>query len=112
VEHNGQNIQVEQLKEKGATVGLFGMMLRVVHSPMSRRVPEPWFILTNDMASSQSKIVQVYYHRFEIEETFKDAKRLLELQRLSFVRQISLKVVLWVVFLRIALLYAKTRPTK
>lgn len=110
VECDGQKIRIEQLPTKDATVQLFGLTLRVVRSPKSRRAPEPWYILTNDMGSSRNKVVQIYYHRFEIEETFKDTKHLFELHRLSFTRPTSLKVVLWLVFLGIALLYVVTTP--
>jgi hypothetical protein len=91
-------------------VQLFGLTLRVVRSPQSRRAPEPWYILTNDHQSSRNKIVKIYYHRFEIEETFKDTKHLFELHQLKFLRPTSLKMVLWLVFLGIALLYVVTKP--
>jgi hypothetical protein len=112
VECNGQKTKIEGLKEKDATVGLFGMTLRVIRSPKNRRSPEPWYVLTNDLESSRNKIVRIYYHRFEIEETFKDTKHLFELHQLKFMRPTSLKIVLWLVFLGIALLYAVTKPTK
>lgn len=56
--------------------------------------------------------MKIYYHRFEIEEVFKDTKQLFELRWLSFVRPTSLKVVLWLVFLGIAVLFAVSKPTK
>jgi len=102
---NGQETKIEGLLAKDETVELFGMSLRVVRSPKSRRAPEPWYILTNDQSSSRNKIVKIYYHRFEIEETFKDTKHLFELHHLKFSRPTSLKVVLWLVFLGIALRY-------
>ncbi len=111
VECDGQEAKIERLQTKDATVELFGMTLRVVRSPKSRRAPESWYILTNDQESSRNKVVKIYYHRFEIEETFKDTKHLFELKHLSFTRPTSLKVVLWLVFLGIALLYVITRPT-
>jgi hypothetical protein len=112
VECDGQTTKIQRLKEKDATVELFEMTLRVIRSPKSRRAPEPWYILTNDMVSSRTKVVRIYYHRFEIEETFKDGKHLFELHRLKFTRPTSLKVVLWLVFLGIALLYAVAKPTE
>lgn len=105
-------LHVKELKDKDARVQLFGLTLRVIRSPKSRRAPEPWYLLTNDMGSSRTKIVRIYYHRFEIEESFKDVKHIFELRRLSFTRPTSLKVVLWLVFLGIALLYIVTKPTK
>lgn len=109
---DGQQTKIERLPGKDETVELFGLTLRVIRSPKSRRAKQPWYILTNDMTSSRNKIVKIYYHRFEIEETFKDTKHLFELQRLSFTRPTSLKVVLWLVFLGIALLYVVTKPGK
>lgn len=102
--------KIEILENKDATVQLFGLTLRIIRSPKSRRAQEPWYILTNDRESSRAKIVRIYYHRFEIEESFKDAKHLFELQRLGFNRPTSLKVVLWLVFLGIAILYCVTTP--
>lgn len=109
---DGQTAKIQRLKEKDAIVELFGLTLRVVRSPKSRRAPEPWYILTNDIESSRNKVVQIYYHRFEIEESFKDTKHLFELHRLKFMRPTSLKIVLWLVFLGIALLYVITKPSK
>jgi hypothetical protein len=110
VEYDGQTTKIEQLKNKDAVVQIFGLTLRVVRSPKSRRAKEPWYILTNDCQSSRAKVVQIYYHRFEIEESFKDAKHLFELHRLSFLRPTSLKVVLWLVLLGIAILYVVSHP--
>jgi hypothetical protein len=112
VELDGQRTEVQGLKEKDTTIRLYGLTLRVIRSPKSRRAKEPWYILTNDHQSSRTKIVRIYYHRFEIEESFKDAKHLFELKRLSFTRPTSLKVVLWLVFLGVALLHTATNPTK
>jgi hypothetical protein len=112
VECDAQTTRIQRLKEKDATVELFGMTLRVIRSPKSRRAKEPWYILTNDQQSSRTKVVRIYYHRFEIEETFKDAKHLFELHHLKFTRPTSLRVVLWLVFLGIALLYVVTKLTR
>jgi hypothetical protein len=112
VECDGSTTKIEHLELKDASVTVFGMTLRVIRSPKNRRAPEPWYILTNDQTSSRNKVVRIYYHRFEIEETFKDTKHLFELKRLSFTRPNSLKVVLWLVFLGIGLLFAATRPRK
>ena len=63
------------------------------------------------MSSSRTKIARIYYHRFEIEETFKDVKHLFELKRVQFDKPNSLKVLLWFVSLGIALLYLTTKAT-
>jgi hypothetical protein len=112
VELDGERVEVKQLKERDVTIQLFGMKLRVIRSPKSRRAKEPWFILTNDLVSSHNKIVKIYYHRFEIEETFKDMKHTFELKRTRLQKPNSLKILLWFVCLGIALLYLATKPTK
>jgi hypothetical protein len=63
-------LHVNQLSEKDAAIRLYGLTLRVIRSPKSRRAKEPWYILTNDQSSSRNKVVKVYYHRFEIERRF------------------------------------------
>jgi hypothetical protein len=107
VELDGELIAVGRLPSKDATVKLFDLQLRLVPSPMSRRCKQPWYILTNDFSSSRSKIVRIYYHRFEIEEYFKDLRYIWELKRTRLNRPNSLRVILW-----FALLYLVTKPTK
>lgn len=112
VEFDDQRAEVKQLKDKDATVELFGLTLRVIRSPKSRRAKEPWYILTNDFTSSRDKVVKIYYHRFEIEETFRDMKHIWELKRTRLQKPNSLKVILWLVSLGIAMLYLVAKPTK
>lgn len=112
VEYDGQRIEVKQLKERDTAIRLYGLTLRVIRSPKSRRAKEPWYILTNDQVSSRTKIVRIYYHRFEIEETFKDMKHIFELKRTRLNKPLSLKLLLWFVSLGIALLYKVTKLTR
>lgn len=105
-------IEIKQLKDTDTTVRLFGLTLRVIRSPKSRRATEPWYILTNDVDSSRGKIIRIYYHRFEIEETFKDIKHIFEYKRTRLHKPNSLKILLWFVCLGIALLYRVTKPTQ
>jgi hypothetical protein len=112
VESDGQRTEVKALTERDATVQLFGLSLRVIRSPKSRRAKEPWYILTNDFGSSRNKVVKIYYHRFEIEETFRDMKHIFELKRTRLNKPNSLKLILWLVSLGIALLYLTAEPTK
>jgi hypothetical protein len=112
VDLDGQEIEVKALAERYTTVQLFGLTLRVIRSPKSRRAKEPWYILTNDFGSSRTKIVRIYYHRFEIEETFRDMKHIFELKRTRLQKPNSLKILLWLVCLGIALLYLVTKPAK
>lgn len=62
---------------------------------------EPWYLITNDLNSTREKIIENYYYRFEIEEFFRDAKRLLGLEYAHFKKQKSLSIVLWFVILGI-----------
>lgn len=112
VELDDQRIEIKQVDAKDAIVRLFGLTLRVIRSPKSRRATEPWYILTNDMTSSRTKIVKIYYHRFEIEETFKDIKHIFEYKRTRLTKPNSLKILLWFVSIGIALLYIATKPTQ
>lgn len=112
VEFEQQRVHMKQLQQADQAVCLFGLTLRVIRSPKSRRAKEPWYILTNDFRSSRTKIVRVYYHRFEIEETFRDMKHIWELKRSRFNKPTSLKLILWLVSLGIALLYKTTKPTR
>lgn len=80
------------------------MELRVVRSD-DPEDGEPWYILTSDLTSSKSQIIRIYYHRFEIEETFKDIKHVLGLETIRFMKPLSLKVVLWFASLAVILAY-------
>jgi hypothetical protein len=108
----GKRIETKTLEQTDATVELFGLSLRIVRSPKNRRACEPWYILTNDYHSSRNKVVTIYYHRFEIEESFKDLKHIFEFRRTRLNKPNSLKVILWLIFLGMALLYKVTKPTK
>ncbi len=112
IEFGGQRLHIQELGEKDASVQLFGMTLRVIRSPKSRRAKEPWYILTNDFDSNRNKVVKIYYHRFEIEESFKDLKHVFEFRRTRLNKPNSLKVILWLIFLGIALLHTVTKPDK
>jgi hypothetical protein len=105
-------VKIQDLKQKDAAIRLYGLTLRVIRSPKDGKSDEPWYILTNDQASSRTKIVRIYYHRFEIEESFKDLKHILEFRRTRLNKPNSLKIILWLMFLGIALLYKVTNPTK
>lgn len=110
VELDGQRTEVKRLPTEDTTVLLLGLTLRIIRSPMNQRCKEPWYILTNDFSSSRQKIVQIYYHRFEIEETFRDIKHIWELKRTRLSKPNSVKVLLWFVALGIAMLYLITKP--
>lgn len=60
---------------------------------------EPWYLLTNDLGLTATKVTDIYYHRFEIEEVFKDAKHLFGLETRQFKLPERLTTVLWFVCL-------------
>lgn len=111
IEFDGRRIELKELGQRDSTIQLFGLTLRVIRTPQSRHHPEPWYILTNDLASSRTKIARIYYHRFEIEETFRDVKHIFEYKRTKLNQPNSLKILLWFVSIGIALLYLATKAT-
>lgn len=110
VEITGKNgrtqvLRVSLAKRTDERVVIAGMTLRVIRSAKNGKDDEPWYILTNDLTSSRNKIVKVYYHRFEIEETFRDIKTILGLRRTKLNKPNSLAILLWFVSLGILILY-------
>lgn len=105
VEIAGEKVTVSAAKRADETVIVAGMELRIIRSPKNGKNDEPWFILTNDLTSSRNKIVKIYYHRFEIEETFRDIKTILGLRRTKLSKPNSLAILLWFVSLGILILY-------
>lgn len=87
-------------------VWVYGNCLNLVVTPgpeVKRRTEtkaiEPWFLLTNDLSLTAEQVTDVYYHRFEIEEVFKDAKHLFGLEYVQFKLPERLTTVLWFVCL-------------
>lgn len=101
----GQRVRVSTAKRADEMVIVSGMTLRVIRSPKNGKNKEPWYIVTNDITSSRNKVVNVYYHRFEIEETFRDVKTILGLRRTKLTKPNSLAILLWFVSVGILILY-------
>ncbi len=95
METNGDIFLVKNSKASDTNVLMYGIKLRLVVSDQLKEMKEPWYLITNDTDSSRKKIIDRYYHRFEIEEFFRDAKRLLNLEHVRFEKSLSLSVVLW-----------------
>ncbi len=100
----GKSIQYVNSKKKvlalnkrknDSEVFVYEFKLRLVMSDTLEGMNEPWYLITNDMDTNRKKIVDEYYHRFEIEEFFRDAKRLLGLENLNVTKPLSLSVALW-----------------
>jgi hypothetical protein len=88
--HANQNDQMVQAYDRD---------FRLIVSDKKDGMKEPWYLLTNDTNATREGIITRYYHRFEIEEFFRDAKRLLGLEWVSWKSETSLAVTLWFVIL-------------
>jgi hypothetical protein len=80
-------------------VWVYGHRLNLVITPEPENNNEPWYLLTNDLALTAEVVTEIYYHRFEIEEVFKDAKHLFGLEYIQFKLPERLTTVLWFVCL-------------
>ena len=78
---------------------MYGEKIRVVRSGRTLqkqlKAKEPWFIISNDFVSSREMILQTYYFRFEIEETFKDLKHIFNSSQKYLTKISTLKTILW-----------------
>jgi IS4 transposase len=90
---------VEELGVTDAIVEEWGVTVRLIVSDKPEEDGEPWYLITNDTTSTREQIIDHYYHRFEIEEFFRDTKRLLGLERHQMKSVRSLSILLWFVIL-------------
>lgn len=104
VEYQGQLRQVERFEHGEYTVVWAGQRLRLVVGTRRRRDKEAWYILTNDTSAAATTVCKYYYHRFEIEESFRDIKSLLKLKGSQVRTWQSLRVILC--FMSLALVSA------
>lgn len=78
----------------------YGHRLSLVVTPKPEaHLKEPWYLVTNDLEASAEVVTDIYYHRFEIEEVFKDAKWLFGLEWICFKVPERLVTVIWFVVL-------------
>lgn len=96
---NGRIIAVRTMRRNDARMRAYGQSLRLVVSDRPKHGAEPWYLVTNNHSLSRTAIIDRYYHRFEIEEFFRDAKRLLGLAWMRCNTAHTLSVVLWFVLL-------------
>ncbi len=88
---------------KDATIMIFGYKMRLVVSPPPPKQTNPkkkqnterWYILTNDIDTSRTEILEIYATRFEIEETFKDHKHIQKLKVLRIRKIETFTILLW-----------------
>ena len=98
--HSGETFLAKNSLKKDLMVYMYWSRLRLIISDKVS-LDDPWYLITNDFTSRRKKIIEIYYHRFEIEEFFRDAKRLLNLEHVRFEKELSLKTSLWFVILGI-----------
>ncbi len=96
---NGRKRKVEDLHFRDAEVYAYENNLRIVRSNKVNEYSESWYLVTNCFKLADKKILKVYYYRFEIEEFFRDAKRLSDLEYLWKVCDQTFITVLWFVIL-------------
>lgn len=68
--------------------------LRLIRSDKPNEDSQLWYIITNDRRSGRERIINIYYHRFEIEELFRDAKRVFGLEYIKVKKDSSFKILL------------------
>ena len=96
---NGEKKKVKELKRRDCRVRAYEHILRLVVSDKQNLDKEPWYIITNDQTASRQDILNIYYHRFEVEEFFKDAKRLFGLEYIAVKNDSTFRILLWFVML-------------
>lgn len=96
VMHDGKRRALRGLPTRDeGSVSVYGQPLRVVRSRRKKGAKEPWILLTNDFGSAADGLVSMYYRRFEIEEFFKDAKRLSGTEFFLHMKDAAFSVTLW-----------------
>jgi hypothetical protein len=94
VMQNGHTMPAEDCGED-TPVSVYGHSLRLVASNDPENGNDPWYLVTNDTSTPRTDIIARYYHRFEIEEFFRDAKRVVGLEYLHMKTTRGLAIMLW-----------------
>jgi hypothetical protein len=92
---SGHTQAAESFESNDVSVRAYGHGLRIIASDKPKNDNDPWYLVTNETTSSREDVILMYYHRFEIEEFFRDAKRLLRLEWVRFKTMRSLTIALW-----------------
>lgn len=88
--------------KKDIQIKLYDYPLRLIISPPPPRQTqkgkkqnkERWYILTSDLTSTREEVLNIYKHRFEIEETFKDLKHVSKLKKFLIKKILSFRILL------------------
>jgi len=94
VEISGRRQYIGELAEGQYSIIWANRTLRLIVTKPRSRYAQPWYIMTNDLETQPAKIAKLYYHRFEIEESFRDLKTLFRLRWSTLRSWQSLRVVL------------------
>jgi len=102
---------IRELKKKNKIVSLrninwldfraiiYSQKLRVIRSSKTLQrklnLPECWYIITNDFDTKRETILDTYYHRFEIEEAFKDIKHIFNTKQNYIQKTSTLETIIW-----------------
>lgn len=87
---------------KDIQIKLYGNTARLIVSPPppkqtqkgKKLSKERWYILTSDLTSTREEILEIYKHRFEIEETFKDLKHVCDLKKFFIKKKLTFRILL------------------
>lgn len=99
------SIAAQWAKRKDILIRAYGTQLRLLISPKPTTYKESWYIVTNDFAMRRKDILQLYYYRFEIEETFRDIKHVFNLNRFFIKKVNHFKMLLWIMILKVIIAY-------
>src|SRR5579864_5376740 len=99
-------LPASMIKNYDTSMKAYGFQLRLIISNKPKDKEEPWYIITNDFDSSRKEIISIYYHRFEIEETFKDLKHVFDLKIFRIKTMQSFSIVLWFAILGVWLSFS------
>lgn len=94
-----EKIAVQMSIKNDIEVNAYKKELRLIISDKSKKSNEPWYLITNDIKNKREEIIKEYYYRFEIEELFRDIKRLLLIEYLNLKNINSFKIVMWFIII-------------
>lgn len=83
--------------KKDIRIRPYGYPLRLIVSPpppekKGKLLKERRYILTNDFEFSREEVLDIYRHRFEIGETFKDLKHVSKLRKFFIKKKLTFKI--------------------
>jgi len=109
-------ISLRKVKWLDFTATIYGRKLRIIRSSTTLQkklnASECWCIITNDFETKRDIILNIYYHRFEIEEAFKDLKHVFNMKQNYFERKETIEAIIWFQILGFWLLWLTSNVPK